>query len=319
MNIADIYNDEVDAGWIPYDKRTRNQQYLTNYWHEQIGVWEDQATYISEPDEFFLYDLEVQATGSLMPRINQLTGSCVGAGAARAYCHSQCGDVVLRLDTEEVMLPFPWATYGVGRENAGMRRAGEGSFGEAQARAVEQFGMLPINSQFATSGTVRNGWIRWTESIEMEWSHPSAWKHSRSSVEAEAGKYKMQTVSRVTSPEGLCQAIAQGYGVTLASMFGTAPRVEQGYLLGRWNKSWAHQMSCSAYVKNSPHGLIFAIDNQWGDMHGTCPVLGPKDVNGTFWMLASDMQKVMRNGEVYVHSNTMGFPVRRFDLSNWWA
>lgn len=265
-----------------------------------------------------VWDIEVDVDHTFIA-YGYVVHNCVGAGAGRAYCHSQCGDVVQRGDTEAVMLPFPWATYGVGREKAGMRRAGEGSFGEAQAKAVAEFGMLPLNSQFATQGSVRNGWIRWTEAIEMEWSHPSAWKHRRADVEAEAGKYKMQTVSRVTTPEGLCQAIAQGYGVTLASMFGTNPRVEQGYLLGRWNKSWAHQMSCGAYVKNSPHGLVFAIDNQWGDMHGTCPVLSAKGVNGSFWMLAKDMQKVMQNGEVYVHSNTMGFPVRKFDFSNWWS
>lgn len=306
------------CGWLPPERRTRSQSFAVAEWHEQIGTFEDRNRYIaSPPARMLMYELEVKATGSLMPRVRQITGSCVGSGAARAYCHSQCGDVVLRGDTEQVMMPFPFATYGVGREIAGMRRAGEGSFGEAQAKAVEQFGMLPMDSSLVPQGTITNGWIQWTRAIELQWSHPSAWPKPRSDVEAEASKYQMQDVSRATSIEGLIQAISQGYGVTLASMFGTRPRVEQGYLVGRWNDSWAHQMSCAAYATDTPLGTLFAIDNQWGDMHGACPVLGPLGVNGTFWMHEGDMVKVLSRGEVYVHSNTEGFPVRKIDFSDW--
>lgn len=303
-------------GWIPYAVRTIEQQRLTNQWHESLPLFEDVISVVAPPDRVILHELEKKHTGGLLPRIHQLTGSCVGCGGARAYTHSMLGDAALRGDAEEVKIPFPFATYGVGREIMGARGRGEGSFGAAQAKAVEQFGMLPWDHAMVAKPTIQTGWATWTKSVELDWSHPTAWPKSRSEVEPEAQKHQIQTVVQIKDPEEAVNLLAQGYGVTQASNFGTNPRVEGDVLLGRWNTSWAHQMSIGGYWRHPTHGLIFVIDNQWGDVHGACPTLSQIGVNGSFWMLASDLAKICRSDEVYGHSNTEGFPLRVFDWDN---
>lgn len=310
--------NELKFDWIPPSERDYSQTMLTGAFHDSIGTFEERGEYLSDlPDKVIQYELEVAATGKLMWRPWQQTGSCVGVGGARAYCTAQCGDVVLRGDSEAVIFPFPFATYGVGRDIGGMRRPGEGSFGSAQAKAVEQFGMLRWDDPQVPKPTFRGNWIIWSASQEKQWSHPSSWPVPRSEIEKTSMNHQMGTVTKVTSIEGLMQALAQGYGVTTASMFGTRPRVEGDVLLGRWNDSWAHQQSHAGYWRHPQHGLIFIIDNQWGDMHGKCPTLSPLGVEGSYWVLEKDVAKILNNGEVYAHSATEGFPVKKFDFSNW--
>lgn len=297
--------------WIPPQERTRHQMMMTGEFHEQIGTFESRGQFLATlPDRVLLYEMELKALGKLMFRPHQQTGSCVGVGGARAYCHSQCGDVVVRGDYEEILFPFPFMTYGVGRELAGFRGTGSGSYGGAQAKAVEQFGMLPYTDSRFPKPTIKNNWISWTKSQELEWSHPRAWRVDYEELKRDASEHQILDVTRVTTIEGLLQALAQGYGVTTASSFGTKPRVRDDVLIGDWNDSWAHQQSWSGYWKHSKHGLLIPTDNQWNDVHGHCPTLFELGVTGSYWMRERDAEKILRNGEVYAHSNTEGFPKR---------
>ena len=309
--VAFKVTDDQKFDWIPPQERTRQQMLITGEFHEQIGTFESRGQFLSDlPDRVLLYELEKKALGQLMPRPHQKSGSCVGVGGARAYCHAQCGDVVVRGDYEEILFPFPFMTYGVGRQIAGFNRTGSGSYGGAQAKAVEQFGMLPYTDPRFPKPTIKNGWIAWTEREEIQWSHPKAWPVAYDDLKPDAEKYQILDVTRVTSIEGLLQALAQGYGVTTASSFGTRPRVSGDVLLGPWNTSWAHQQSWSGYWKHPRHGLIIPTDNQWNDVHGHCPTLYELGVTGSYWMYEKDVEKILRNGEVYAHSNTEGFPKR---------
>ena len=315
---TDSVSFDVKFDWIPPAERSKRQSMLTGAFHEAIGTFEEKNSFISDlPERAMLYDLEIKATGKLGYRPHQMTGSCVGVGGARAYYQTMCGDVVVRGDHEEIIFPFPFATYGVGRAIAGMRTKGEGSFGGAQAKAIEQFGMLPFTDERLPTPTISGDttqWIKWTSQQEMTWSHPSAWPIKQSELEKTSTEYQILDVTRITSFEGLLQALAQGYGVTTASMFGTRPRVENGVLLGRWNDTWAHQQSHGGYWKHSQLGYIVTIDNQWNDVHGSCPDLSKLGVNGSYWVLQSDIEKILRqDGEVYAHSNTEGFPKKVFD------
>lgn len=305
------------SGWIPYPDRTREQQKQTDEFHEGLPKYSQACTIIAPPEKTILHLLEIRHFGALMPRIRQLTGSCVGAGGWRSYCHSQLGDVILRGDREEVKMPFPWATYGVGRQNAGMRGRGEGSYGAAQAKAVAEFGMLPWDYPGLPAPKISGGWASWSSAIELQWSHPSGWPTPRSTLEPEAQNYQMGTVTRIHNSAEAQNLLAQGYGLTLASNFGTRPKVEKGVLLGRWNGSWAHQMSGGAYWDHPDLGLIFGIDNQWGpDAHPTCPEFSKIGVNGSFWVLSETFDEICEKGEVYGHSNTEGFPLRIFNWDN---
>lgn len=309
--------DFLRFDWIPPSQRTKAQRRLTGEFHERIGTFERRGQSITLPDRVIQHELEIATTGKLLPRIKQVTGSCVGAGGARAYTLAQVGDVAFRQDREEIKIPFPFATYGVGRQIAGMNRTGEGSFGGAQAKAVEQFGMLPwdMADERIPKPTIRNGWAVWKSSEELKWSHPSAWPIPRAELEKESQKFQMLTVTRAKTVEDVQQGLAQGFGVTMACMFGTKPRVEEDVLLGRWNDSWAHQQCIAGYWIHPKFGLLFIVDNQWDDVHGHCPTLHPIGVTGSYWILEKDLAKILKgsDGEVYLHSNTEGFPKRSFD------
>lgn len=306
------------TGWIPYSLRTKKQRQMTDKFHERVGFFGQRGMNVGDvPEKAILHELEIRATGSLLPRIWQQTGSCVGAGGARAYTLAQVGDVINRGDQEAIKIPFPYATYGVGREISGARGTGEGSFGGAQAEAIRTFGMVPFDFENGAipRPTIKDGWATWKSAEEIKWSHPSAWPVKRSTLEPDAQKFLIQDVTQVGSVDELVQGLAQGFSGTMACMFGTKPRVEKDVLLGRWNDQWAHQQCVAGYWQHPSLGLLFIIDNQWNDVHGHCPTLYELGVTGSYWILESDMKKIIKSqdGEVYLHSNTKGFPLQTID------
>lgn len=304
-------------GWIPPSERTREQRQITDAFHQRVGHFGvvGNPAPADIPDRQIFAELELKHNGGkLLPRIWQLTGSCVGCGGARAYLTQMLADIIFAGDHETVKPIFPFATYGVGRRKAGMPRTGEGSFGAAQAWACEpgNFGYLAWDDPRVPKPSSQGEWWKWSKSDEINWSHPKAWPVQERELAETAGKHGIETVTRVRNTDQLLQGFAQGYSATLASMYGTKPRVEGDVLLGRWNDQWAHQMSAPpTWWKHPRHGLIFQIDNQWGPhAHGICPTLSQFGVTGSFWILEADMDRVIRTGEVYLHSGTGDFPAR---------
>lgn len=318
-----------EYGWIPPDARTDEQNTLANEFLEQVGTFGDVGADITDvPDRVIFAELALKHLRRPLVRVYQTTGSCVGSGGAWAYQNSMLGDLVARNDREMVKPIFPFATYGVGRSIAGMRRQGSGSFGAAQAKACQPdyFGYLPYDDQrfpqprvIDSPGTQSQQWYRWSSGDELTWSHPSAWPVRLEELKGDADDFGIANVTRITSTDQLVSCLSQLYAVTLASMFGTRPTVRGDVLIGNWNTSWAHQMACTGYWKHAQHGLIFQIDNQWGPRaHPSCPTLSTFGVYGSFWMTERDMARVIKS-EVFAHSSTNGFPERRltWDDINW--
>jgi hypothetical protein len=303
-------------GWLPYDQRTHEQQMQSDSFKHATPGFGEVAAEVDIPKHALLYDLEVKATGKLLNRIWQMEGSCVGAAGARAYSQSMCGDIVHRNTQEEVKDIFPWATWGIGRRYAGMNRRGAGSYGAAQAKAVAEWGMLAADDQRLPQPTNRDGWLVWSAKIELDYSYPKAWPIAESELAPSASEHQMGYVSRITSWNDLQQAFAQGYGVTCASMFGTRPVVTQGFLVGEWNTSWAHQMSWAGYYTHDTLGELVAVDNQWGERaHPACPFLSQKGVRGSFWIRKATVIKLLsvRDVEIYAHGNSEDWPKRVID------
>lgn len=316
MNLfGDEHTGELATGWIPPSERDFAQKCLTAEFDEVTPRFGDVNVGVDLPKHALLYECEKKATGSLLPRIWQKSGSCVGAGGARAYGQTMCGDIVHRQTVEEVPLLFPWATYGIGREIAGMRGRGDGSFGAAQAKAVSEsgFGMLRADDQRLPQPTIRDGWAWWSAQIEKEWSWPKQWPIGRDVLAPDANNHQISYVARIKSWDELCQAFAQGYGVTCASMFGTRPRVQDGFLVGEWNDSWAHQMSWAGYYTHDSLGELVAVDNQWGPgAHPECPFLSQLGVRGSFWIRKTTVERLLSSGdaEVFAHGNSEDWPLR---------
>lgn len=309
-------------GWVPYEERTHEQQVMSDEHRENTAPFGAVNYGLGDlPKHALLYDLEVAATGKLCNRIWQMTGSCVGAGAGRAYTQTMCGDKVHRKTNEEIKDVFPWATYGIGRRNGGMRGRGDGSFGGAQAKASREFGLLAADDERLPKPTNRNGWLVWSAQIEREYSWPAQWPIKESELAKSANERQVQHVARITTWDELLQAFAQGYGVTCASMFGTRPVVRSGFLVGEWNLSWAHQMSWSGYYEHPDLGVLIACDNQWGpNAHPECPFLSAKGVTGSFWIRKETITRILsqRTAEVYAHGDTEDWPTRTIDWNSMW-
>lgn len=319
-------------GWIPPDNRNQAQRAFCSSVLDIMGDFEERVTaYVELPDKVITPEWELKVNGGvLMPRIWQTSGSCVGAGAGNAYIQAIVGDIAVRGDMENLQHTFWLSSYGVGREIAGMRGRGSGSFGQAQAAACqsEAFGLIPDEHEKAMQPKTIKGksgyhdWIQYKEQTEIEWSWPPKWPVSRDEFQEHAEKYGIQSVSRINTEEGLDQSLAQVFGVTMASMFGTRKATVQGdVLLAPYNGSWAHQMSIFAYWNHPTHGKIYAIQNQWGPTyHGICPTLGSLGLTGCFWIKGADMRKLLgkRDTEIFAHSATMGFPSQKVDWGGIW-
>jgi hypothetical protein len=312
-----------NQGWIPYSERTKQQRMMSDEFAERVGRFELHASPVSEPDRVIFEDAQKQVLdGELLLRINQVTGSCVGCGSWQANINARVCDIAYRGENEKFVYMFPFATYGVGRQIAGMRTKGEGSFGAAQAKAVhpDHFGWLRMDDKRFPQPTIKDGWIRWTEAQEMAWSHPSVWPISLKELAIEADPFGTSEVTRITSIEEAVQALAQGRPITCASMLGFAnPRVMEDVLVGDWDTQWAHQMSWSGYWKHSKLGLLIKNDNQWNDVHGRCPTLGPMGINGTVWLREKTLKKLFssRDAEVFAHSAVGDFETRELKWEDW--
>ena len=140
------------------------QTRITDEFHEDIGSGDFVFDVRDHSNRFLDYELE-NVTGELLPRPYQFSGSCVGVGWWRRT--AMLGDIVIRGDVEDVKLAFRLPAYGVGRHLAGMRGRGEGSFGGAQAKAGAQFGRWQSTIPKVPKGTVSNGWLQYSKSIEL--------------------------------------------------------------------------------------------------------------------------------------------------------
>lgn len=305
-------------GWLPPSRRDADQMRLTYEYHERIGRFSQRANRLaSQPERVIMAEVEILALGQLLPRIKQLTGSCVGAGGERARCLAMCGDVVRRKSREDVKIAFPFAAYGIGRKIAGMRGRGDGSFGAAQAKAFTDFGTLPFDHRMAPAPTIRNGWAFWSERVEYDWSWPAKWPIAEREVATEAKPYDVEDGTQLNSTEDLKEALAQLCGVTIACPYipTNRTRVVGDMLVDDFTARGGHQQCVSGYWDHPSAGLHFLIDNQWDDVHGHCPTLFPLGVTGSYWVPATRVDRIIRGGdcELYAFSGTGDFHLPEID------
>lgn len=211
-----------------------------------------------------LFEAEKKLTGDFIAFLLQKTGSCVGNGYWNAVMRTMANEIV-RGDFERLLYLFMPYSYGRGRKHSGINGRGEGSIGSGQAKAgvedgnVEQTDELPKYSGQPHA-------LTWGSSVEMEWSDggriASKW--------IDLGrKHKIKTAAPITSFSQACDAIANGYGITVASMrgFQMQPTKDRGRWWGRPSGQWAHQMAFLACDASGPRPGLYDL-NSWGaDAH----------------------------------------------------
>lgn len=303
------------GGWIPYPDRTPEQQLMSDQWREETPLFSVENSGLTElPNEALNFKLWLML-GQRPLRVLQSIGSCVGAGGAVAYGDAMAGDVVYRGSQESVEIPNWIPTWGIGRQLANMRGRGDGSYGGAQGKAVEKWGYLPLGTADLPQPKQDGDWLIWTRNDEYNYSWPPSFPTAESALRVEANKYRMGKQLQVSTIDELDNALAQGYGVTMASNYGSKTmKVRDGFLVATWDGSWAHQMTVDGYIKVPSLGKLYLIKNQWGRRaHPTCPYLSQYGVEGAFWMPEADMQRNIgkQYTEVIVHTSTGDFPLRK--------
>lgn len=307
------------VGWIPYEDRTRDQKYDSDKFKAETPTFREVngKTFGAgdRPARCLLYDLETKVLGKRANRYGQYEGSCVGVSAARAFVHSQIGDAAVRGTAEDVRDVFPFATWGIGRRYAGLNRRGAGSYGAAQAKAGRLFGYIDAKDPKVPRFEVKQeNWLWYSSKIELDYSVPKNFPVPEGDL-APLGK-KTVHVAQIQNTDELADALIQGYGATMASNFGTRPRVKDGVLLGDWNDNWPHQMSISGYLIHESLGRIWPWDNQWSaDAHPRCPLLSEMGIFGSFWTTDATMQRIIDSSgaECFVYGDTENWEVREID------
>lgn len=313
------------TGWIPPDQRTQEQQ------SEHESVLASMVPRFNAvnpmtapvPETCIALDMLVKTTNTIGLWPWQIEGSCVGVGGAMADQFTMAGDVLNKGDAEEIILPFPFATWGVGRQLGGLRGRGDGSFGGAQIKAESEFGYIAHNDQAVPQGTVVDGhWIKWSSRIELDYSWPPQFPVAMEKLKQIANPQRLTGWAQLKTLEELEQAFAQGYGVTQASNWGCEnPRVVDGRLTGKRNARWPHQ-TWQGGPDRSTGKRWWLWGNQWGkSAHGVCPWMANRYGSfgfkgGIMWIDDQDMQSILSEDEVFARSGTGGFPLRnRIDWS----
>jgi hypothetical protein len=135
-------------------------------------------------------------------------------------------------------------------------------------------------------------------------------------LEPLAKLHPVKTITLVNSFEEACDAIANGYPVTLCSNVGFGMsssywvRDSQGFL--RRRSRWGHAMLGIGFDRKSQRKGI-CIQNSWGDW-----VTGPTQhgqPQGSFWCDASTINSILSAGDCHALSGYVGYP--RIDIPDY--
>lgn len=269
------------------------------------GAWQ------LESRRYALWQAPKQVLGKFLPYIYQVTGSCVGAGGANCARTTMCVEIAAGEMEEYKELWWPF-TYGRSRFHAGMKTPGEGSFGEAYAKAALEDGYVAVEGGNFPAFRDVSGWLQLDQGTERSWSDGDA--QQSMSLLPKARERLFKSVARCRSADDVIAALANGYCCTQASMFGTrtmvpSPKGNPAVRIASWDGSWAHQMFVDEFWDHPTEGELFRVPNNWGPTaHGSPTGDEPP---GGFYLRKPDMNRICTSGEVFAFSAFVGFPSRR--------
>lgn len=230
--------------------------------------------------------------------------NCVSQGGAYAVdtlraiqCVTGSGEWIAETATEPL---YAMSRVEIGRGALG---SGDGSTGAWAAEAVKKLGTL-VRKQYGTIDLTTYSGDR-----ARAWGMPRA--GCPDELEPIAREHLVRTVSLVRTWDELCDAIAAGYPVTIASTVGFAnqtSRDSEGFL--RMSGSWAHQM-CVLSIDDAYRRPGALIINSWGPW-----ISGPKRHNqpdGSFWADRVAVERILAANDSWAYSEYLGFPAKKLD------
>lgn len=324
---ATAAGDVVNAGYVPPEKRTPEQQKTHEKAVAEMPRFGIRGHYRLEQRRYPLWKAVRSLLGKDPNWTWQQTGSCVGASTGSAVMVAQGVEIHVNGDREEYRHPWWLYAYGRSRFHAGFRGRGEGSWGSAMAKALVTDGIFELDPEGEPDlpdPTIRSGWSVHPSGTEMDWSDGGRIAANWLKV----GKTRLfKTAAAVRNADEMIAALANGYVCITAGMFGFSPMVppvegkspNQVRLVRRWNGSWSHQMWVDEFWDHPDLGPIFGWGNQWGatahNPGGETPSGYP---NCKYYVTADLQDRILRDSdtECYALSGYDGFPAREVEL-NW--
>jgi hypothetical protein len=128
----------------------------------------------------------------------------------------------------------------------------------------------------------------------------------------EAQKHQVKTISLINTIEQARDALANGYSISVCSMYGFSSRRDKHGIASK-SGSWAHAMAWIGM--DDTHEVfketLFLVQNSWGVWNG-----GPTrhdQPEGSFWIRESDAAGMLSQNGSWVFSDVDGFPPRNVD------
>lgn len=259
-------------------------------------------------EDVLLWRATRKAAGKASPwffNVNQENvGCCVGCGFAHG--------VGILLGVQVAGGVGEWkpvaveAIYSLSRvEIGGGKISGDGSVGAWAARAIKEYGVVPMevvgNHDLTTFSPAR----------ARSWGRSGC----PDDLEPKAREHPVKGIALVKTSADVEKAIRQGYPVPVCS--------DQGFRMERDatgrcapQGTWYHCM-CAIGVRTLGGRTQFFILNSWGDDAHTGPVVPDDAPPAGFWADASVVDKMVRQGDSFALSDAAGFPERKPRPLDW--
>lgn len=248
----------------------------------------------------------VERLHGFYPIQNQTIGDCVSQGSAGAVQDVMAADIIRRNDPEDwagIVATEP--IYALSRvEIGGGRLSGDGSLGSWAAKAVREYGVL-LRKKYG-----KHDFRRYSGRKARAMGKRGAGLPDE--LEPIAREHPIRTTSLVTSWEDVRDAVANYYGVTVASNIGFVKRRDKDGF-AKQSGTWNHQMRVIAIDDSyrRPGGLLM---NSWGPKW----ITGGKrhgQPEGSFFVDADVIDRMVRQQDSWAYSDFEGFPRKEIDWS----
>jgi hypothetical protein len=258
------------------------------------------------PKTCYFWKVHEQVTGQKPTPYNQLkVGSCVGFGAVSAIEGTMVNEI-MRGEKEEFRPLCQEVSYAGSRIEIGKGRLGrgDGSIGAWAAEFALKYGSIDrgVHGKYDLR--------KYSEELCREWGNSGV----PDDLEPTVKKYPVKGITLVKTWEDAKKALAQGYGISVAS--------NQGFTMSRDAKGmaqpkgrWMHQMCLWGYsTEGSEKGWI---RNSWGANAHTGPVGEGDPPTSGFWADAEVISKMLSQGDSWAFSGLSGFPAKDVINVDW--
>lgn len=226
----------------------------------------------------------------------QTTGDCVSHSTRNAIDVTRAVEIDVHNDRES------WIARGATEAIYGARgHAGEGMSCARAAEFVSKYGGVLVRKEY--KGVI--DLTKYNGSLGAGWGG----RGLPDKVIDLANDHQIKTVSLVRTIEEARDALANGYGISVCSMYGfSSTRDKKGF--AKPQGQWAHAMAWIA-CDDTGKEPAFLVQNSWGKWNsGGHPDWGPIP-DGSFLITADVAAGMLKGNAAYAFSNFDGFPVQK--------